>query len=123
MIYNIIIFFLVFVAIVAIGAPFILTRKQRKTMVEVRLQDDRYVEIPRRQTSKEFNILKSLKQSEMDSKIPKIRIEIRKEMPGLFSIAGYLNPVEIFLDLRNNQDERIQISLGQMMNKWNFEGD
>ncbi|MCK4830673.1 hypothetical protein KA005_83945 [bacterium] len=72
-------------------------------------------------TNKEFNNLKSSEQQNMDMKFPKIRIQIRKETPRLFSIDGYLNPVEVFLDLRNDQDERIQISLGQMMNKWKFE--
>lgn len=72
-------------------------------------------------TNKEFIALKSLKQPDIDKEIPKTRIEIRKEAPGLFSIEGYLNPVELVLDLKNNQDERIQISLGQIMKKWKYE--
>ena len=72
-------------------------------------------------TNKEFNDFKSSEQQNTDRKIPKIHIEVRKEDPRLFSIDGCLNPIEVFLDLRNDQDERIQISLSQMMNKWKLE--
>jgi len=72
-------------------------------------------------TNKELGELKSSERQNLDRNVPKIRIEIRREVPRLFSIDGYLNPVEVFLDLRNDQDERVQISLSQMMNKWKLE--
>ncbi len=68
-------------------------------------------------TNKEFQDLKSAEPANIDRNSPKTYIQIRKESPALFSINGCLNPVELFLDLRKNQDERIQISLDHMINK------
>jgi hypothetical protein len=46
--------------------------------------------------------------------------EIRKESPELFSFKNSLNPVELYFDLKNHFDERIQISLRSMMEKFNL---
>jgi hypothetical protein len=40
--------------------------------------------------------------------------EIRKEDPKLFSKKGCLNVIEVYLSLKNNPDERVQIALNEL---------
>lgn len=47
--------------------------------------------------------------------------EVRKEDPRLFSMKDYLNPIEVYFSLRDHPDERIQISLKQMLKAFNLE--
>lgn len=42
-------------------------------------------------------------------------VQVWKEDPGLFSIDGILNPIELFFSLRHHPDERIQMSLDEML--------
>jgi hypothetical protein len=42
-------------------------------------------------------------------------VQIWKADPHLFSIEGVLNPVELFLAMRDHSDERIQIELDQLL--------
>ena len=51
----------------------------------------------------------------------KVIVEVFKESPRLFSIQQrYLNPVELYFSLKNHTDERIQLCLDQMLNKFNI---
>lgn len=42
-------------------------------------------------------------------------VQVWKEDPRLFSIDGVLNPIELFFSLRHHPDERIQMSLDEML--------
>lgn len=42
-------------------------------------------------------------------------IQIWKEPPHLFSIRGVMNPIELFFAMRSHPDERVQISLDEML--------
>ena len=42
-------------------------------------------------------------------------IQIWKEPPHLFALRGVLNPVELFFAMRNHPDERVQMSLDEML--------
>lgn len=42
-------------------------------------------------------------------------VQIWKENPLLFSIDGVLNPVELYLSMREHPDERVQIELDQLL--------
>ncbi|MBF0106762.1 MAG: hypothetical protein HQM16_15730 [Deltaproteobacteria bacterium] len=68
-------------------------------------------------SSKEFAALEQDQKKE-DANQKKIVFEIFKEAPHLFAIDGYLNPVEIYLTLKNYPDERGQLSLKQMLKKF-----
>ena len=51
---------LVFLSILAIGISLLLARKQKQAMVGIKLQDSRFVELPGKEESKQFNILRLL---------------------------------------------------------------
>jgi tight adherence protein C len=57
--FNLIIPFLFFISIVAIGASFILSWQQRQMMLKIRLQDSRFVDMPQKE-KRGFNILELL---------------------------------------------------------------
>lgn len=42
-------------------------------------------------------------------------VQVWKEDPALFAIKGAQNPIEVFFSLRRNTDERIQLSLDEML--------
>src|SRR5690606_24262748 len=42
-------------------------------------------------------------------------LQIWKEDPRVFSLNGYLNPVELFISLQNHPDERVQIELDELL--------
>lgn len=65
-------------------------------------------------TSKEFFDIEK-NQTKEDTNQKKVVFEVFKESPYLFAIDGYLNPIEIYLTLRNHHDERVQQSLKQML--------
>lgn len=44
-------------------------------------------------------------------------VQVWKEDPTLFAIDGVQNPIEVFFALQKNQDERIQLSLDEMLEK------
>ncbi len=44
-----------------------------------------------------------------------IIVQIWKEDPHLFSIKGTINPIEIFFSLQHHHDERVQLSLEEML--------
>ncbi|MCC6277418.1 MAG: hypothetical protein IT289_05840, partial [Oligoflexia bacterium] len=46
---------------------------------------------------------------------PRLLYDVRKEDPELFSIKDAVNPIEIYMDLKNDPDERIQIALEEML--------
>jgi hypothetical protein len=58
------------------------------------------------------------RQSAADATRPSCTFQIWHEPPTLFSIQGCLNPIELYLSLRSNTDERVQISLDEMLQKW-----
>lgn len=58
--FDIIIPFLVFIAFMAIGASFLLSWQQRQMMLKIRLQDSRLVDMPQKQKTGGFNILRLL---------------------------------------------------------------
>jgi tight adherence protein C len=59
---DIIIPFLFFISTMAIGISFILSWQKRQMMLRIRLQDNRLVDMPKKQKMGEFNILKLLAQ-------------------------------------------------------------
>lgn len=72
-------------------------------------------------TNKEFVELEQM-QIEQSSAQTKIIFEIFKESPRLFAIEGCLNPVEVYLAFKNHPDERIQMSLEEMLLAFQLEG-
>lgn len=44
-------------------------------------------------------------------------VQIWKEDPALFAIKGVQNPIEVFFTLQKNPDERVQLSLDEMLEK------
>ena len=56
-IYNMAVPFLVFISILAIGASFLLARVQKQRMLEIRLQDNRFVELAEKDKSEGFSFL------------------------------------------------------------------
>jgi tight adherence protein C len=54
--------FLAFLSVVAIGASFLLAQKQKQKMMEIRLQDSRFVEMPEKEEAKKLGFLKLLAQ-------------------------------------------------------------
>lgn len=42
-------------------------------------------------------------------------VQIWKEDPHLFSIDGMMNPIEIFFSMRHHHDERVQMSIDEML--------
>lgn len=42
-------------------------------------------------------------------------VQVWKEDPRLFSIDGLINPVELFFSMKNHHDERVQMSLEEML--------
>lgn len=68
-------------------------------------------------TAKEFRELYEEKLEESSPGIvssPNI-IQIWKEPPSLFAIGGVMNPVEVFLSIRNHHDERVQMAISEML--------
>jgi hypothetical protein len=71
-------------------------------------------------TQKDYDLLKqNFGKSEAVKKTT--FIEVRKVSPKLFSVKGNLNPIELYFELRNHTDERIQLSLSQMLKGYNLE--
>ena len=54
--------FLAFLSVLAIGASFLLAQKQKQKLMEIRLQDSRFVEMPEKKEAKQLNFLKLLAQ-------------------------------------------------------------
>jgi tight adherence protein C len=54
--------FLAFLSVLAIGASFLLAQKQKQKMMEIRLQDSRFVEMPEKKEAKKLGFLKLLAQ-------------------------------------------------------------
>jgi hypothetical protein len=48
-------------------------------------------------------------------------VQVWKERPQLFSIDGVMNPVEVFLSMRDHPDERVQMALGEMIKPFGLE--
>ncbi|MEY4616746.1 MAG: hypothetical protein RJB66_1706 [Pseudomonadota bacterium] len=66
-------------------------------------------------TSKVFKKLKQRDQLHVGNQ--KVKMEVWKEDPKLFSIRENLNPIELYFSLRNDLDDRVQISLQEMLNE------
>lgn len=45
-------------------------------------------------------------------------VQIWKSDPKLFAIDGALNPVELYFSIRTNMDERVQMSLDEMLSRY-----
>ena len=50
-----------------------------------------------------------------------VSLQTWKEDPFLFSIDGVINPIELYFSIRHNPDERIQMSLDEMLAKFQLE--
>ena len=60
---EILIPFLAFISVIAIGGSFLLAQKQKQMIVGVRLQDNRFVELPEKEKNKQkFNFLRLVAQ-------------------------------------------------------------
>ncbi len=71
-------------------------------------------------TQKDYDLLKQTFGKSEAIKKPTF-IEVRKISPKLFSIKGSLNPIELYFELRDHMDERVQLSLSQMLKAYNLE--
>lgn len=49
-------------------------------------------------------------------------VQIWKSDPKLFAIEGAINPVELYFSLRTNVDERVQMSLDEMLRPYRLKG-
>lgn len=49
-----------------------------------------------------------------------IIVQVWKSDPRLFAIKGAMNPVELYFSLHANEDERVQMSLDEMLQRYNF---
>jgi hypothetical protein len=49
---------------------------------------------------------------------PGVYIQVWKEDPRIFSLEGKINPIELYLSMREHADERIQIALQKMLSKY-----
>ncbi len=49
---------------------------------------------------------------------PGVYIQVWKEDPRLFSLVSKINPIELYLSMRGDPDERIQIALQEMLSKY-----
>lgn len=49
---------------------------------------------------------------------PGVYIQVWKEDPRLFAIDNNINPIELYLSMRDNPDERIQIALQAMLSRY-----
>ncbi len=49
-------------------------------------------------------------------------VQIWKSDPKLFAIDGAINPVELYFSLRTNVDERVQMSLDEMLRPYGLKG-
>lgn len=58
----------------------------------------------------------SNKKPAVESEKP-LMIQVWKENPVLFAFDRYLNPVELYFSLERDPDERVQMSLNEMLNK------
>ena len=47
-------------------------------------------------------------------------VQVWKEDPALFAIKGVQNPIEVFFTLQRNKDERVQLSLDEMLEKFSL---
>lgn len=45
-------------------------------------------------------------------------VQVWKEAPELFAIKGNLNPIELYISMRDHGDERIQLALKSMLKKY-----
>lgn len=71
-------------------------------------------------TNKQYQLVKRKGKTVGDFSSPQFYYELRKEEPKLFSVKGSLNPIELYFELKDFRDERIQIALGQMLRKLNL---
>lgn len=47
-------------------------------------------------------------------------VQVWKEDPSLFAVNGLQNPIEVFFCVRRNTDERVQLSLDEMLDKYDI---
>ncbi|MGE3757810.1 MAG: hypothetical protein AB7H97_08640 [Pseudobdellovibrionaceae bacterium] len=47
-------------------------------------------------------------------------VQVWKEDPALFAIKGVQNPIEVYFALQKNPDERVQLSLDEMLEKYSL---
>ena len=71
-------------------------------------------------TKKDYDSLRLSAQREESSE-ESIFIEVRKIDPKLFSIKKHLNPIELYFELKNYFDERVQLSLSKMLKQFKLE--
>lgn len=71
-------------------------------------------------TNKEYKHIKDKGEPINIYGLPQLFYEIRKEDPTLFSIDGCLNPIELYFNMHNSVDERIQIALDEMLDKFSL---
>jgi hypothetical protein len=45
-------------------------------------------------------------------------VQVWKEDPKLFAIKGNLNPIELYISMRDHADERVQLALKSMLKKY-----
>ena len=72
-------------------------------------------------TNFDYNHLKDKGAAVGDWGDPIVFFHIMKISPEVFSVNGNLNPIEVFLELKNVRDERVQISLREMLIKYDLE--
>lgn len=68
-------------------------------------------------TTSEFRqTFKALNKKELARELSETTlIQVWKEDPALFAIKGVQNPIEVFFSLQRNTDERVQLSLDEML--------
>ena len=68
-------------------------------------------------TKPEFDLIAKLDRTKNNGDFgdPVIYFGVYKEKPRLFSVNGCLNPVELYLTLRNHPDDRVQQELLVML--------
>lgn len=49
-------------------------------------------------------------------------VQVWKSDPRLFAIDGAMNPIELYFSLRGNADERVQMSLDEMLRRYGIKG-
>lgn len=72
-------------------------------------------------TNFDYNHLKDKGAAVGDWGDPIVFYHVMKISPEVFSVNGNLNPIEVFLELKNVRDERVQISLREMLIKYDLE--
>lgn len=105
-----------------IEAPFVLPRKKLILSGETALAqysdlsppDQAHVAL----TNKEFTEIENAQKPGMKENAKAIIFEVFKEQPRLFAIDGYLNPIELYLTLKDHPDERVRLCLKQMLKEF-----